>query len=240
MGLGKCNTKMGVVAKEEAVLLVGASGGIGTALLEYFSSHSTLRIIPTFNERIPSESGFLWMHYNGLNFQKAKETIEDISTNYDVRMIIDASGVFFANKLQDSTIQEINNVFLTNLTAPMILAKNAQKMMCVGGKIVFLSSIVSTMQLVGSSIYAASKAGLERGVVALAPEFAQSGHGICALRLGYMDYGMTYKIKQSRRIKILEQLPENKFISIEKLGDQILNILHCPASDVNGRIFEVI
>ena len=231
---------MGIGEKKEIILLIGGTGGIGAALLEYLAPRINIQVIPTFNESVPKNGTFSWIHYNTLDFKTAKETIEEISNHNDIAMIVDATGAFFANRLQKTQVGDINKIIATNLTAPLILAKSAQELMSQGGKIIFLSSIVGTMEIVGSSIYAASKAGLERGVLALAPEFSQSGQGICAIRLGYMDYGMTYKIEATRRDKLLNQLPENKFISIAKLGDKILNIFDSPTSDMNGRIFEVI
>jgi NAD(P)-dependent dehydrogenase (short-subunit alcohol dehydrogenase family) len=125
------------------------------------------------------------------------------------------------------------------LTAPLILAKSAQEFMLDDGKIIFMSSIVSTLRLVGSSIYAASKAGLERGILSLSSEFSQSGHGICGIRLGYMDYGMTYKLNEKVRQEILKKLPEERFIDIGVLGDKILQILDSQSSEINGMIYEI-
>ena len=238
--MGKRNSKMGVGERKDVVLLIGGTGGIGAALLEYLSPRIKLQVIPTFNQTLPKNVSFSWIHYNALDFKTSKEIIEELSAHNNVVMIIDATGAFFASRLQKADVSDINHVIETNLTAPLILAKSAQEWMTEGGKIIFLSSIIGTLELVGSSIYAASKAGLERGVLALAPEFSQSGQGICAIRLGYMDYGMTYKIEDSRRNKLLDQLPENKFISIAELGDKILNIFDSSINEMNGKIFEVV
>ena len=153
--------------------------------------------------------------------------------------MIDASGEFFASKIKRATAQDISEVISTNLVAPLILAKNAQEFMLLGGKVIFMSSIVSTMQITGSSVYAASKAGLERGVLALSSEFSQTGHGICGIRLGYMDYGMTYKINEKTRKEISEKLSDKKFMEINVLGDKILEIIKSETHEINGVLYEV-
>jgi 3-oxoacyl-[acyl-carrier protein] reductase len=231
---------MGVVrAKQKALLLIGASGGIGGALLDYISSRTSLICIPTYYKNEPEESHFPWIQYNSSDHGSTRTMFEEISKQYEISLVIDASGRFFASKAQKTTPQDINDVILTNLVAPIILAKYAQEFMQNGGKVVFMSSIVSTMQLVGSSAYAASKAGLERGIMSLSSEFNQTGHGICGIRLGYMNYGMTYKINEKVRNTILESLPEEKFLDIGLLGDKILEINDAETGEINGKLYEV-
>ena len=240
VGLGKRNTKMGIVpTKQQALLLVGASGGVGSALVEYLSSRTNLVCIPTYNRNKPAENHFSWIQYNSDDPTSTRAMFEKISMQYDISLVIDTSGAFFASKLLKSTSEDIRSVFTTNLIAPIELAKNAQEFMQNGGKIVFMSSVVATMQLIGSSIYAASKAGLERAVFSLGPEFSQTGHAVCVIRLGYMDYGMTYKINEKVRDEILDNLPGKEFVNINVLGDLIMKIVESKSSEVNGMLYEV-
>ncbi len=238
--MGKRNLKMGVTGgKKSALLLVGASGGVGSALLEYLSSRTNLVCIPTYKSNRPISDHFSWIQYNSNDFDSTRLMFEEITNEYDISLVIDATGTYFASRLQNSSPSEIAEVISTNLTAPLILAKSAQEFMLDDGKIIFMSSIVSTLRLVGSSIYAASKAGLERGILSLSSEFSQSGHGICGIRLGYMDYGMTYKLNEKVRQEILKKLPEERFIDIGVLGDKILQILDSQSSEINGMIYEI-
>ncbi|CAN2228479.1 FabG Dehydrogenases with different specificities (related to short-chain alcohol dehydrogenases) [Candidatus Nanopelagicaceae bacterium] len=231
---------MGVVeTKQQALLLVGASGGVGAALLEYLSSRTTLACLPTYKNNKPTESKFPWIHYDSNNHDSTKSMFEELHKRYEIQVVIDASGAFFASRIEKSTSQVISGVITTNLLAPLVLAKYAQEFMQIGGKIIFMSSIVSTMQLIGSSAYAASKAGLERGIISLGPEFSQTGHGICGIRLGYMDYGMTYKINEKVRKEILSGSSMEKFIEIGVLGEMILEILKTETSKMNGLLYEI-
>ena len=240
MGLGKRYLEMGVnKIRQQALLLVGASGGVGGALLEYFLPRTDLVCIPTFYRNMPSDGSLPWIQFDSLNFDSARQIFEEITKKYEISMVIDASGAFFASKLQKATLEEINQVISTNLVAPILLAKNAQEFMGPGGKIIFMSSVVSSMTLVGSSAYAASKAGLERSILSLSPEFSQSGHAVCGVRLGYMNYGMTYKINESTRKTILEGLPGDEFIDISVLGDLILEIINSETTTVNGKLYEI-
>jgi NAD(P)-dependent dehydrogenase (short-subunit alcohol dehydrogenase family) len=238
--MGKCDSKVGVVAqKQKALVIVGASGGIGTALLEYISTRTDLVCIPTYNKNKPAAGTYSWIQHDSNNSGSTKSMLEAVSKIYEIAVIIDASGAFFASMIEKASAEEISRVISTNLTAPLILAKNAQQFMGKGGKAIFMSSIVTTLQIPGSSVYAASKAGLEQGISALSSEFDRSGHAICVIRLGYMDYGMTYKIKEKVRQEILFQLPEENFIDIRVLGDKILSLVRSEPTEVNGMLYEI-
>jgi NAD(P)-dependent dehydrogenase (short-subunit alcohol dehydrogenase family) len=240
MGMGKCDFKMGVVApKQTAVIVIGGSGGVGAALLEYISNRTDMVCIPTYNKNKPAMSNFSWFQYDSNNFESTRSLFAEISKSHEISAVIDLSGAFFASKLQKSNSEEVSQVISTNLIAPLILAKNAQEFMNIGGKIIFMSSILSNMQIVGSSVYSASKAGLERGILALSQEFSQTGHAICGIRLGYMDYGMTYKINEKVRQDILSHSTKEKFINIGVLGKKILDLLGTETSKINGILYEI-
>lgn len=239
--MGKRNTKMGIKeSKQPVIVLLGATGGIGEALLEYLSLHTTFIIIPTFNTNLPNSDKFSWMHYNSNEYATNQKLFRTISNIYDIRVIIDLTGAFFASKLQKSNSEEIAKVISTNLIAPLVLAKHAQDFMSNGGQIIFTSSILSSMSIEGSSAYAASKAGLERAILVLASEFSKTGHSICGLRLGYMDYGMTYKLKERIRREMLKNRTNGHFISIDVMGQKIIDLINGDVGDSNGKIYEII
>ena len=231
---------MGVAEpKQTALLIVGASGGVGAALLGYLSTRTNLVCIPTYNKNLPVSDQFTWIQYDSNNFGSTRSMFEKISKTHEISAVIDVSGAFFASKLQKSDSEEVSQVISTNLIAPLILAKNAQEFMKIDGKVIFMSSILSNMQIIGSSVYAASKAGLERGILALSPEFSQTGHAICGIRLGYMDYGMTYKISEKIRQEILVQSPKESFTNISVLGEKVFHLLKAETSEINGMLYEI-
>ena len=86
--------------KRQALLLVGASGGVGVALLEYLSSRTPLVCIPTYYRKKPQGSDFSWIHYNSSDIESTRTMFEEISREYDVVLVIDASGEFFASKIK--------------------------------------------------------------------------------------------------------------------------------------------
>lgn len=63
-----------------------------------------------------------------------------------------------------------------------------------GGKIIHLSSMLSSVTVLGTSAYSASKAGLNAMVRVIAAENLSKNIFINTLSLGYIDAGMTHKI----------------------------------------------
>ncbi len=225
--------------KKRIVLLIGATGGIGKALLATLNFYLDIEVIPTYRKSPPEGAVYNWIEYDTCDFEMCEKKLFELSQKYSIDMIIDASGAFFASKISESSVQEIRNVIETNLTAPLLLARSANKYLNEGGKLIFLSSVVSQQDLFGSSAYAASKIGLEKSVTTLAKEFSANGQSICAIRLGYMNYGMTFKIKEELRLKIQSALPRSNFMEIDVLAE-LIQYITVSQEEVNGKVFDLI
>lgn len=226
--------------REKVILLLGASGGIGNALNAYLSQKMNIRIVVA-NRSSQQIQGLSqeWVHYDSTDFNSADALIKGLSKKYEIQMIIDVTGAFFASTLTKATSQIINEVVSTNLTGPLLLCKAGLQFLQQGSGIVFMSSVIAGKSEYGSSVYAASKAGLEKAIEILAPEFEREKLYVCGIRLTYMNYGMTFKITEDRRERIRAQLPGSQFTSIDVLGSLIENIYKLRADSVNGRIFEL-
>lgn len=238
--MGKRDSQVGIVEKDHKIIfLIGGSGGIGQALIGSELFNSKTSCIPTYLSDKPSSENLNWKYYDSRDISGSESTIKKLSGEMNIDMIVDASGVFFASSLAKTSYETIKNVALTNFVAPLTLSKMALEHLAPSGKMVFLSSVTSQMKIYGSSVYAASKSGLEKSISLLEPEFERSGLAICGIRLGYMDFGMTYKIEERIRDDIKASLPDSKFLGINVLADLLRTILHSGTSSINGQIFEI-
>ena len=79
------------------------------------------------------------------------------------------------------------------------------------GRIINLSSVVDGLGIIGTSAYAASKAGLNGLTSVVAKENASKGITINDLRLGYFDIGMGNRLPQKLRDEIEKNIPSHKF-----------------------------
>jgi NAD(P)-dependent dehydrogenase (short-subunit alcohol dehydrogenase family) len=240
LGMGKCNSKMGVENEtQQTILLIGGSGGIGSALIQSDLFNSNIVCVPTYFSNKPIDGELPWRHYDSGDLSSAESVIEKLSGECNIDMIIDASGAFFASTIEKTSLNTIRDVAWTNFLAPLALTKIALKYLAPSGKIVFLSSVTTQLNVYGSSVYAASKSGLEKTIVLLGPEYEKSGKAICGIRLGYMDYGMTYQINEGTRNLIKNSLPKGEFLTIDELADLLLKLFYSDYASVTGKIYDI-
>jgi len=225
--------------KQQTVLLIGGSGGIGRALIHSKLFSSNIVCVPTYFSNKPIGSDLPWQYYDSGDLLSSESAIEKLSNECDIDMIIDASGAFFASTIEKASLDTIQDVVWTNFLAPLALTKIALKSLAPSGKIVFLSSVTTQLSVYGSSVYAGSKSGLEKTISLLGPEYEKRGKAICGIRLGYMDYGMTYQINETTRNLIKNTLPNGEFLTIDELADLLLKLFHSDFASVTGKIYDL-
>lgn len=218
------------------ISIIGASGGIGFALLEELAAKTDAVFLPTYNTSIPVDKKYEWIHYNSLDPISINNYFKQLESHKPAA-IIDCSGAFFASSLARTTPPEIAHVISTNLTGPLIAAKKALSVLAPNGKIIFMSSILAEENVYGSSVYSASKVGLEKGIAVLGQEFLKRDLAICGIRLNYMDYGMTHKINTELKADILNSMPNQEFVKISSIVKVIKQILQGDSMDISGTIF---
>jgi len=152
------------------------------------------------------------------------------ATPYDPRkdewpgcaILVNCMGVTYDTYFHEADADSWSDVIWTNLldTAEVIRKALPEMREKKYGRIINLSSVVSQMGVRGTSAYAASKAGLNGMIKSIAIENARHGILINNLNLGYMDLGMTHKIKNYEKIK--ETIPTLEFGSV----DEVISAIH--------------
>jgi len=85
------------------------------------------------------------------------------------------------------------------------------------GRIINLSSVVAQIGTIGTTAYAASKAGLWGLTKSLAIENASRNILIDSINLGYMDAGLTNNIPKELHTSVLQRIPLKKFGPISEV-----------------------
>lgn len=227
---------MGIDTKSPAILIISGNGGIGSALVGRLSKETEVHVFSTYRKTHPVNEKIQWIQFESENCEKYEEVISEISSSYNLKLVIDASGAFFASPILKTTPNDIARVINTNLTAPLILARSCLKFMSEEGSLVLFSSVVTESEINGSSAYAASKQGLEKAITSLGAEFERVGKGIVGIRLGYMNYGMTFKIRDDIRENIRLSLADQKFEEIDGLLQLIFSLTSYPEKKQFGTI----
>jgi NAD(P)-dependent dehydrogenase (short-subunit alcohol dehydrogenase family) len=215
---------MDVDSKDAAILVISGNGGIGSELVSRLAENDKVSVFSTYRTTHPTNDKIQWIQFESENCGKYDELISKICSNHDLKLVIDASGAFFASPIIKTAPEDIASVINTNLTAPLTLARACLKFMSAKGNLVLFSSVVTEGDLYGSSAYAASKQGLEKAITSLGEEFRRADKGIFGIRLGYMNYGMTFKIREDFRENIRLGLANQQFGEINGLLELIFNL----------------
>jgi acetoacetyl-CoA reductase len=94
------------------------------------------------------------------------------------------------------------------------------------GRLIYASSVTTEKNVIGTSLYAASKAFYENFVRTIALENASKGITANCIQLGYMDGGLTYTLPKDLLGQKLKEIPAGRlgYISeIDKTIDFMIN-----------------
>ncbi len=206
------------------IILTGATGGIGSSILEKLYNHGAKIIATGTNqekldkinnkyENVKVKKFDISDHSSLENF--INECNDDFQNKIDI--LINNAGITKDNLSIRMSGDEWNKVININLTSTFLLCKNTIKKMLKNknGKIINITSVVGHTGNIGQANYAASKAGLIGMSKSLALEYGKKNIKINCVSPGFIKSEMTDKINDNFK----EQL-KNK-ISLERFGDPI-------------------
>ena len=235
------------------IILTGATGGIGSSIIEILNNVNA-NIIASGTNSIKLEK--LKEKFNKVEFKKF-----DISNHSEIEKFIEECNDFFENKIDvlinnagitsDNLAirmkdEEWNKVININLTSSFLLSKYAIKKMLKNkrGKIINITSVVGHTGNIGQSNYAASKSGLIGMSKSLAQEYGKKNININCISPGFIKSEMTDKIsedyKQILQSKIsLERfgLPEDVANAVVFLSSNLSNYITGETIHVNGGMY---
>lgn len=223
------------------IIITGITGGIGNFLFNKFSQ-SGEQIIGTYHLNKPE--GDIYKNTIALDITKYGEVekfIASIKSQAKEITLINCAGVSANAFAHKSNIEEWNSVINVNLTGTFYLIRETLPLMREQnfGRIINLSSIVSETGVMGTSAYAASKAGLNGMIKSIALENAQKGITINNINLGYFKVGMINTVPKEIQEKIKSKIASNEFGDPENIFSTIQYIRNTPylngaCVDLNG------
>ena len=167
--------------KGKKILITGATGGIGNALVKKFLSlEGTVLATGTNTEKLDALKKE-FPNINVLKFDisqhsKIEEFIENVSSQLvGLDILVNNAGITMDNLSLRMKDEEWNKVIDINLSSTFYLCKHAIKKMLKNkyGRVVNITSIVGHTGNLGQSNYAASKAGMIAMSKSLAIEYAK-------------------------------------------------------------------
>ncbi|MCK2055473.1 SDR family NAD(P)-dependent oxidoreductase [Methylobacterium sp. 37f] len=151
-----------------------------------------------------------------------------------IDIVINNAGVLtsqYAMIMPPAAAQAMVNV---NLLAPFLISREAAKFMRKSkwGRIINIGSMAASLEPIGDSVYAATKAGLSTLANVMAKEFGTFNVTCNTLGISAIDSDMLAQLPRDKIEEIIKSLPVARFADI----DDILNVIDFFASERSSYI----
>lgn len=200
----------------KTLALFGGTGGLGTKLIPLLT--------PKYN--------VIGLGSNDVDVTQYTE-VESFFNNNEVEIVINLSGYnydSFLHKYNIDTFDEIHKQIDINIKGSINIVKSALPKMRENyfGRIILLSSILAIHPVVSTSIYSGCKGFIDSFTKTIAMEGISKNITCNSLQLGYFDGGLTYKIPESFRDTIKNNIPAKRWGDITELYNTIEYIINTP------------
>ena len=193
------------------VIITGAAGGVGRALLEAFHRDGdVIAAVDLPGTDVVEVTAALGAEHAGFHCDVGSEyevvslvaAIERRFGRIDVLVNNAALGPTMAATV-DTDVASFRKALSVNLRGPVVLAREAaRRMMGQGGVIVNIASLAGILGNPKRNAYAASKAGLISATRSLACEWAKHGIRVVAVAPGYVRTPMVAELERSGKANL--------------------------------------
>ena len=233
--------------KDKKILVTGATGGIGKALVKKFLSldgnvlatGTKIEKLDALKKEFPKINV---LKFDISEHSKIEEFIENVSsqlTGLDV--LVNNAGINMDNLSIRMKDEEWKKVIDINLGSTFFLCKYAIKKMLKNkyGRIVNITSIVGHTGNLGQSNYAASKAAITAMSKSLAIEYAKKNITINCVSPGFIQSKMTDNIVESIKAVLTSRIPMSKLGTGEDVSNTVAFLSSNAASYITGETIHV-
>ena len=233
--------------RNKKILITGATGGIGNALVKKFVSlEGNVLATGTNSEKLDALKkefpNISVLKFDISNHQKIEEFIENVTSQLvGLDVVVNNAGITMDNLSLRMKEEEWQKVIDINLSSTFYLCKYAIKKMLKNkyGRIINITSIVGHSGNLGQSNYAASKAGIVAMSKSLAIEYAKKNITINCVSPGFIQSNMTDKIIESIKVALTSKIPMSRLGTGEDVSNTVAFLSSDSASYITGETIHV-
>ena len=233
--------------KNKKILITGATGGIGGALIKKFvalqgdvlatgTKVEKLDLLKKENPSIKVKKFDIADHSN------IQEFVENVSLELGgIDILINNAGINMDNLSLRMKDDEWKKVIDINLTSTFLLAKHSIKIMLKNkfGRVVNITSIVGHSGNLGQANYSASKAGIIGMSKSLAIEYAKKNITVNCVSPGFIVSNMTMNIAEKVKLFLTSRIPMGKLGTGEDVSNCVAFLSSESASYITGETIHV-
>ena len=158
-----------------------------------------------------------------------------------VDVLINNAGISSSGMSWKLDLEEWNKTLEVNLTGTFLMTKHVLPEMRKNnyGRIINISSVVANTGFIGTSAYAASKAGVIGFTKSVAKENANKNITVNCIAPGYFSEGMIHEVPEEVQEELLASIPKNKFGDPQNLLQSILYLCSEKSDYITGETINI-
>jgi 3-oxoacyl-[acyl-carrier protein] reductase len=222
--------------QRKTILITGVSRGLGLALARHWQAENTvLGVARTRSEALGPEVNFFPCDLADeaatvATFQKICRATPQID------LLINNAAILTSLPLGIMKANDVSRMIDVNLKAPILASKTVFRKMIGAkrGQIVNILSMSPKLCVVGDSVYAATKSGLEAFSRVLNKEGHPFGVHVNNIGLSAFPSGMLDQIVGANTDKVLKLIPHQQFAPLKEIINAI-EFFEANGTDIGGQ-----
>jgi len=232
------------------LIITGVGKGFGRAYLEHVSKRGEIKEVLAITrnmadfsaeERWEFEALDVTFYQADLIYEKQLLSLisdhEEFFANADI--LINNAGQRYRRKIEEISWCEIEDLFSVNVYAPMILSKAVMDSMKQKkfGRIINISSILTTSGLSELSAYAATKGAIDSFTKSLAIEVAEFGINVNSIAPGFCVTSYAEKFKENSELNkmVISNTPQRRWGTVNEINGTIDFLMSPQANYITGQ-----
>ncbi|MDB3975280.1 3-oxoacyl-ACP reductase FabG [Candidatus Pelagibacter sp.] len=234
--------------EKKNIIVTGASGGIGNAIIKKLSEAGANILasgtrIEKLEELKKKFEGLKILKFDISQSDQIEEFIKNATSELGGNLdgIVNNAGITEDNLAIRMSLDEWQKVININLTSTFLMSKFAIKKMLKNksGKIVNITSVVGHTGNLGQANYTASKAGIVAMSKSLAIEYAKKNININCISPGFIQTAMTDKIDDKFKEVIISKIPSARLGEPADIANAVLFLSSDQSNYINGETLHV-
>jgi len=233
---------------QKNVLILGASGEIGTAISKQLASekytlilhyHQNKRSIEKLMEELAEDCVLQTIQADLRNAGEARRLCEQVI--YPVHAIIYVSGTAHFGLFQDVLEHEMDEMLSLHVKSPWLIIQHFLPSMIQNhaGKVIFITSIWGDVGASNEVIYSSVKGAQNSFVKALAKEVGPSGVSVNAVSPGFIDTKMNRHLVQEEKEDIIAHIPLNRAGLTSDVAHTVSFLMDQKSNYIQGEIVNI-